>query len=250
MTEIGAIYRPPWRSDFAELGLDLDDTCTHHCSYCYVKWDLRRKLYGPDALPLINKQLRDIALWSTPTRVHLSHFCDPYDCGRSDHSQIRKVLTMFKRYYNPFQILTKGGTKAVRDFDLYFEGCRFGCTLTFESDSDSLKWEPGAALPGDRIEALKQAHGQGIETWACLEPVIVPEQTLHLIELTHEFVDFYWVGKLNHNHELEDTIDWAEFLADAEELLKSLNKDYGIKYQLRKAANGKHGHVKTSDGVT
>jgi DNA repair photolyase len=239
MTDIGIVYKPSWRSDFAELGLDLDDKCTHRCAYCYVKWDQRRKRYGLDT---IEQNLRSIALWSRPTRVHLSHFCDPYDCGRSDNSQIRKALELFKKYHNPFQILTKGGTRAVRDFDLYFEGCRFGCTLTFDNDIDSTTWEPGAALPADRIDALKQAHERGIETWVCLEPVIKPEQTLHLIELTHGFVDFYWVGKLNHYPEQEAKIDWAKFLADAEDLLRSLDMKYGIKYQLKKAAIERRSH--------
>ncbi len=239
MTDIGIIYKPPWHSDFAEFGLDLSDTCTHRCAYCYVKWGQRKRIYG---LETIEQNLRDIAVWRGPTRVHLSHFCDPYDRGQSDHDQTRKVLELFNKYHNPFQILTKGGTEAVRDFDLYFEGCRFGCTLTFDNDSDSKSWEPGAVLPGDRIAALKQAHDLGIETWVCLEPVINPAQTLNLIELTQEFVDSYWVGKLNHYPELEKTIDWKKFLQDAETLLKSGNKKYGIKYQLRKAAIGQQPH--------
>ena len=237
---IGMIYRPSWRTSFDGLALDLYNACSHNCSYCYVKWDRQEKLpvYRPD---LIDRQLREMAIApDAPQRVHFCHFCDPY--GVSDSSLTRKTMETFKRYWNPWSILSKGGTKAIRDFDLYFNGCRFGQSLTCDNDVDSTTWEPGAALPADRIDALKQAHERGIETWVCLEPVIKPEQTLHLIELTHGFVDFYWVGKLNHYPEQEASIDWAKFLADAEDLLRSLDMKYGIKYQLKKAAIERRSH--------
>lgn len=232
---IGLVYIPSWNSDFAERGLDLYRYCQHKCTYCYVHdWDRRKRVptYRDEVL---DQQLRDMAIEpNAPIRVHLCHFCDPY--GASDTSETRRILQKLRRYHNPWQILTKAGTKAARDFDLYFEGCRYGATLTLDNTADSLKWEPGAALPGDRIEALRQAHDLGIETWACLEPVVKPVQTLHLIEITHEFVDFYWVGKLNHHPDLEKTINWAEFLWEAKALLENLNKDFGVKWQLDRAA--------------
>lgn len=231
---IGMIYRPSWRTDFDSLALDLYNTCSHKCIYCYVKWDKQAKLpsYRPD---LIDTQLKDLAIHpNAPVRVHLCHFCDPY--GVSDTSLTRTTLETFKRYWNPWSILSKGGTKAVRDFDLYFEGCRFGQSLTCDNDTDSKQWEPGAALPSDRIEALKFAHDRGINTWVVLEPCLDPKQSIHLIEMTHKFVDFYWVEKLNHNPDLEKKIDWAEYLEESKALLTNLNKDFGINWKLHRAA--------------
>jgi DNA repair photolyase len=231
---IGMIYAPTWQSDFDPLALDLYRSCSHKCLYCYVKWDGRTKqpTYKSD---LIDIQLRDMAISRDgPQRVHLCHFCDPY--GVDDTSETRRVLERFKRYHHPFSVVSKAGTKATRDFDLYFEGCRYGATLTLDNTTDSLKWEPGAALPEDRIEALRMAHDRGIATWAVLEPVLVPSQSLHLIEMTAEFVDFYWLGKMNHHPELEKEINWAEFLAEAKALLNYLNKDFGVKWQLDRAA--------------
>jgi DNA repair photolyase len=235
---IGLIYIPPWNSDFAPRGMDLYRSCNHKCKYCYVHdWD-RRKMLPRYREGVLDQQLLEMAIDpNAPIRVHLCHFCDPY--GVDDTSETRRVLQLFKKYHGPFQILTKAGTKAVRDFDLYFEGCRFGQTLTFDNDVDSLKWEPGAALPGNRLEALRKAHDQGINTWAVLEPVIVPSQAINLIEQTHEFVDYYWIGKINHNPDLEKNINWAEFLEEAKALLKSRDKDFGVKWQLDRAAKGK-----------
>jgi DNA repair photolyase len=116
---------------------------------------------------------------------------------------------------------------------LYGQADRFGATLTFTNDIDSRAWEPGAALPEDRIEALRLAHDRGIHTWTSMEPVIDPAQTLHLIDATHEFIDLFRVGKLNHHPKIEATIDWPKFRSEVEVLLQRLNKAYMLKHQLR-----------------
>jgi DNA repair photolyase len=94
-------------------------------------------------------------------------------------------------------------------------------------------------LPEDRINALKEAYKRGIHTWVVLEPVLDPQQSLHLIELTHPFVSYYIVGKLNHFPEEEAKIDWPKFRKDAEALLQSCGKmpekDYWLKHELIEA---------------
>ena len=75
-------------------------------------------------------------------------------------------------------------------------------------------------------------NSRGIRTWVSLEPVIDPEQSIELIKQTHEFVDLYKVGKLNHDP-LADTIDWRRFGWDAKGLLESLKKAHYIKQGLR-----------------
>ena len=120
----------------------------------------------------------------------------------------------------------------IRDFDLIksMEGW-YGATLTFLNKEDSLKWEPGAALPNERIAILKQAYKIGISTWVSLEPVIDPEQTLEIIRQTYEFVDLYKVGKLNY-HPLAKMIDWHKFVVDVIRVLKEKKKHYDIKKDL------------------
>jgi S-adenosylmethionine synthetase len=71
-----------------------------------------------------------------------------------------------------------------------------------------------------------------------MEPVIDPAQTLALIEATHEFVDHYGVGKMNHNPEIEKNIDWPKFRADVEAMLKRYGKEYMIKAALAEASRG------------
>jgi hypothetical protein len=87
-------------------------------------------------------------------------------------------------------------------------------------------------LPEDRLRALEEAHKRGIETWASLEPVIDPAETLELIRRSHGFVDHFKVGKWNHDKRA-DSIDWRKFAVEVVELLDSLGCDYYIKDDLK-----------------
>ena len=49
-------------------------------------------------------------------------------------------------------------------------------------------------------------------------------------------VDFWKVGKLNHNKAVEQSVDWPKFRADATALLEHYGCKYYIKEDLRKAS--------------
>ena len=222
-----------------DLGLNLYAGCSHDCWYCYNKRP-DRNLNLPYNEPSkkannpldIECDLQKLLRAHDIRPVFLSAVGDPYDMGREDNSYTRTVLQMFRAYEYPFHILTKGGTKAIEDFDLYGPQDKFGVTLTFDNDADSRRWEPGAALPLDRIAVLKEAHSRGIHTWVSIEPVMYPDQSLNLIEKTYEFVDLFCVGKLNHYPAHECAIDWPVFRSDVETLLQKCGKQRGIGYRL------------------
>ena len=242
-----AIHRPKGVIQDSELILNPFSGCSHNCWYCYIKRRYRRELpYQEPAkgasLKKIKNELEVLHRNNDKMSVLISDFGDPYDCGRKptitlfgEHWHLRSVLEEFKRFDHPFRILTKGGTRAIRDFDLYGPNDEFGCTLTCDNDTDSKKNEPGAALPEDRINALKEAYQRGIRTWVNFEPVLFPEQTLRLIERTHPFVSYYSVGKLNHFPLEEAKIDWRKFRKDAETLLQSHGVNYYVKHELEQA---------------
>ena len=79
----------------------------------------------------------------------------------------------------------------------------------------------------------EKAKSMGIMTWASLEPVIEPEQSLEIIRRAHGYVDLFKVGTLNH-HPRAREIDWHKFAADAVRLLRELNCSYYIKDDLRR----------------
>lgn len=231
--KLKAIYRPNGEAlEYAPYGLNLYGGCSHGCIYCYNQYRFHRScnsLLKKATLENIEDDLKVMRGHEEP--VHLSFVGDPYDMGRQDNSYTRKVLELFWKSDHPFQVLTKGGSKAAKDFDLYGHDDRFGVTLTFINPNDSKSWEPNAALTVDRIESLRMAHERSIKTWVSLEPVIDPAQTLELIEATTEYVDFYGVGKWNHDKRASE-IDWPMFRADAVALLKRCDKAHRIKAAL------------------
>ncbi|MDF0594298.1 radical SAM protein [Methanotrichaceae archaeon M04Ac] len=234
--KLRAIYRPKGAAaEYAKYALNLYRGCGHGCVYCYNK-DLFNgnpsDRVNKSSLDAIGADLQDMDAAGEKGPVHLSFVGDPCDLTRGE-DDTRAVLELFHKSKVNFQVLTKGGTKAARDFDLYRPGDLFACTLTFIDPEKSKTWEPGAALPDDRLRALEEAHKRGIETWASLEPVIEPEETLELIRRSHKFVDHFKVGRWNHDKRA-DEIDWHKFTAEAVALLDSLGCDYYIKDGLRR----------------
>jgi DNA repair photolyase len=119
----------------------------------------------------------------------------------------------------PVNILTKSSLVS-RDFDLISQDTRnaVGMTLTFIDPVRSLEWEPGASLPEERFQTLQRAHALGIQTWASIEPVIDPDQSLEIIRQTFQYIDHYKVGTLNYN-KLANQTDWIKFRQAALQLL-------------------------------
>jgi len=179
---------------------------------------------------------RDVAKYAgTDKRVLLCFMCDAYQPIDNELEITRDVIKLLRLNNIPFQVLTKGGMRAARDFDLYGPNDAFATTMTFLADSDSLKYEPGAALPADRIHAIQLAKERGIETWVSLEPVIEPEQSLDIIERTHTYVDLYKIGKLNH---IKNDTNWTRFALQALDLCIEYGKPYYIKDDLAKYLDG------------
>lgn len=233
------IYEPAGRAkEYCKLAANLYRGCGHGCKYCYAPEATRtdrEKFYREpqprkDVISKLSKQLEKNT-FNGP--VLLCFTCDPYQPINGEYGLAGQALQLLKFYGIPVEILTKGGKRAEFDFHLLGKNDKVGATLTFISDADSLEWEPGAALPAERFAMLKKAKSMGIMTWASIEPVIDPEQSLEIIRRTHEYVDLFKVGTLNH-HPRAREIDWHKFATDAVRLLRELNCSYYIKNDLRR----------------
>jgi len=160
---------------------------------------------------------------------------DPY-CREETNSDItRAVLPILLNNKIPVAILTKGGKRCLRDLDIFRRfgrSIKVGATLTFADTDKSREWEPGAALPEDRFAALWQLHRAGIATWASLEPIIDPAETLEIIRETTPYIDHYKLGRWNHDQRADQN-DYAGFLAKAIPLLRDLGKPLYVKECLR-----------------
>ncbi|KKM92536.1 hypothetical protein LCGC14_1217650, partial [marine sediment metagenome] len=100
-------------------------------------------------------------------------------------------------------------------------------------DADSIKWEPNAEYPRNRLRMLSKAQNEGIQTWASIEPVIIPPESLVIIERAIPYVDEFKIGKWNHDKRAND-IDWKRFANDAIELMVKYKKKYVLKEDLAK----------------
>lgn len=233
------IYEPAGRAEeYSKLALNIYKGCNFGCEYCFGPSTLRREKEDFHKNIELRKdflrklELDCIKLKDTKERVLLCFVTDPYNDTDLELKLTREVIRLFKVYNIPFHVLTKGGMRAARDFDLYKKGDAFASTLTFLDEKKSKLWEPKAAPPVDRLNALKLAHSKGIETWVSLEPVVDVNESLAIIKTTAPYVDLFKVGKLNY-HPLAATIDWRKFGYEAIELLEKLGKAYYIKNDLR-----------------
>lgn len=240
------IYVPSGRAlEYSLLACNLYTGCSHGCSYCFAPGCLHktRAAFHTNVVPrtgIIEQLRKDAPKYAgTDKRVLLCFHCDPYSLEAAASGVTRQALEILREYDIPWQILTKGGLRACADFDLYRPGIdAFATTLTFVVTTESAEFEPGAALPADRVAAIVEAHRRGIETWVSLEPVIHPADALYWIERLSECVTLFKVGKLNHDKAAEARIDWSGFGAEAVSLLKTLQKKYYIKDDLAKHLPG------------
>jgi DNA repair photolyase len=220
------IYAPRGQAgEYASLAANPYKGCGNRCNYCYVPLVLRmdRREFNAGAVPredFLRRLQKDAGKYQAlgiTEQVMLSFTTDPYHPG--DTTLTRQTLECLRSHGLGICVLTKGGTRALRDLDLFWPGRdAFACTLTSLDPDFSLKWERAAALPEDRLAALRAFHGAGIFTWVSLEPVLDTRATLEIIRETHAYVDLFKIGRANYIA-LTKTTDWKQFTADVLEVL-------------------------------
>lgn len=235
------IYKPEGKArEYAVLACNIYKGCQHGCKYCFGSqslWIPRDEYYSAanpkkDVIDRLKKGCAQLN--SDSPEILLSFIGDVYQPAEIKLGLTREVIKTLIDHNLKFTILTKGGTRACRDFDLLqgYDKGRFGTTLIFLNQKDADEWEPQAASISDRIEVIQKAHDKGISTWISVEPVIDPEQALRLIKELYPVVDHWKVGKINYHKEIEDKVDWIGFRKNVRDLLESFGADYYLKKSL------------------
>jgi DNA repair photolyase len=228
--------------EYAPLAADLYTGCVHGCRYCYVP-DAekipadrfhRQCLPRPKITTRLTADLEALKKHRDDRLLLLSFGCDPYPPPPHDSTVTRKVIKLLLAYNRRFTVLTKGGTRASRDFDLLSrsKNSGFGSTLVFTDQKLADTWEPGTASLDDRVAAIEKAHRRGIPTWVSIEPVIVPDQAIELVRRYHAIVDHWKVGKVNYFPEIENAVDWHRFREEITEVFQSAKADFYLKKSL------------------
>lgn len=249
---MAAIYEPQGAArEYSPLALNYIKGCDHGCSYCYVPRMMKRfnsnyvhsDVYTKEESILLDEIKRSAKKYrGSKQQVFLSFTTDPYSHLNNETKITRKVLLLLLENEIPVSILTKGGKNVLSDIDVikrFGKNIQVGASLTFTKNEDSLKWEKNAALPKERFETLEYLHSEGIKTWASMEPVIYPDQSLEIMEITKNYVDAYKIGKLNHFPKHEEKFNWTEFLNSSIKIMKKNNKQFYIKNDLANFANEK-----------
>ena len=245
MPKLKVIYEPKGKAkEYAELAANLFETCEHACKYCYAPFVMNRKpeefftnvRARKGVIEKIIKDAEHLKSINEQREILLCFTCDPYQSGLKVCVDTTKaaIAVLFNKGLN-VTVLTKGGKRSLRDIDLfetYKDQFRYGATLVFSNDSDSLFYEPFAALTSERIKALDIIHKRGIRTWVSIEPAWSIEDTINIIDRTHEIVDVYKIGKLNYHPHAEE-VDWAQYTKVVVKRLKELNKEFYVKEDLR-----------------
>lgn len=239
------IYEPAGRArEYSPLALNYFKGCDHNCLYCYVPNMLTRfnsSYKHENVISNIDFNELEVSakkMQGCNKQILLSFTGDPY-CIH-ENGETRKVLEILNKYEHKVAILTKQPDKAIKDIDLFLMfGNRFkiGSTLTFDNETDSRYWEKGASLPNERIEALKIFAENKIITWASFEPVIIPEQSLNLLNTVSKFIDHVKIGKINNYKGIDKNIDWAKFIFEAVRICRNSNLKFYIKNDLAKYNN-------------
>lgn len=235
------IYAPRGQAgEYSPLAANPYRGCGHACAYCYVPNVTKQDRKEFDAGAVLRKDylaqlLKDANKYQAAgitEQVMISFTSDPYHPG--DNSATREALLILRDHGLGFCTLTKGGTRSLRDLDL-FRSTRdaFASTLTSLDDRFSTKWERNAALPADRIKALRKFHDRDIFTWVSLEPTLDVESSLSIVDATHEFVDLYKVGRANYVPTITKVVDWREYTLRMIEKLGALGKAHYIKKDLQ-----------------
>jgi DNA repair photolyase len=242
------IYEPKGKArEYGELALNIYTGCNHGCTYCYARKMSERYTskdcisgFGSpkprnDIIESVKKQLSNGKIKGRI--IHLCFSCDPYP-AEIDTTPTRDIISAIKESGNHVQILTKGGIRAERDFDLLDDKDFFGVTYTGYGTGYLFipsPEEPNTAPPSERLASLDKAHKLGIKTWMSCEPVL-DEQDIYTIIECAGYVDLFKIGKLNY---YPSSIDWAEFGRKCERICKQLRRDYYIKTDLRAIMEGK-----------
>jgi len=174
--------------------------CPLKCKYCWSNqpiWIYRTRHADPvmDAMRLAKSHFDKIIVVSFTT--------DPYQPRESTEHLAREVLGILAKGENQshrVMVLSKSCLME-GDFPFFKLWHDHGFDIWVGTTLTSVIQIPDEPLTSNphRIVMLQRAHNLGLPTWASIEPWI-PDKTFprQIIEATHEFVDWYVIGRLNY----------------------------------------------------
>ena len=172
------ILRPfdPWKCLLctcpAKLSLNPYTGCPHGCLYCYAASYIPRFSQCRPKADLLKRLAREAARISPGTLVALSNSSDPYPPLETDLRLTRGCLQILKDRDLSVQVVTKSHLVAEDAEILAGMSACMAITLTTLKDGVCRRLEPGAPLPGRRLDAMARLAKRGIAVSARIDPII------------------------------------------------------------------------------
>jgi DNA repair photolyase len=160
--------------------------CVHRCTFCYVRAFERRAdrpsddRYGRSIRVKVNVAdvlRRELARPSwRREHVAIGAATDPYQPAEGRYRLTRACISVLAEAANPFHVITRG-PMIVRDADVLAEAARrarVGVTFSVPTLDPEIwrRTEPGTAPPRQRLRALAQLVGQGIDVGVGMAPIL------------------------------------------------------------------------------
>ncbi len=172
------ILRPfdPWNSPLCtcppKMSLNPYTGCPHGCIYCYASSYIPRFQECRPKVDLLRRLEKESAKIEPDTLVAMSNSSDPYPPMEKEFRLSRGCLKILKRRDCRVQVVTKSDLVA-EDADL-LAGMRATVAVTVTTLKDAIcrKLEPGAALPGKRLDAMTILADWGVPVSARIDPII------------------------------------------------------------------------------
>ena len=166
----------PWKSALCtcpvKYSVNPYTGCDHWCVYCYITGYIKDAFRCRPKENLIKTLKRELKTIDRKKVISMANSSDPYPRLERKLQSTRRVVELFVREEMRFQIVTKSDM-VVRDIDVLEKArCCVAVTITTMDDRIARKLEPGAPLPGKRVEALKRLKGAGIPVSVRIDPVI------------------------------------------------------------------------------
>ena len=160
--------------DGMDYALNPYGGCAHGCVYCYAPlhthsdpstWRVVRVRRN-----IVERLRRELP--GTEGTIGIGTVTDPYQYAEGRFLLTRGCLEAIRRAGRRTRIITKSDL-VVRDIDILADmDAEVGITITTVDDRISKITEPGAPLPGKRLEALSELMGSGIRALPLISPVM------------------------------------------------------------------------------
>ena len=153
--------------------------CSHACVYCYARFMRRFTGHKERWGQFIDVKINADKIFPKKTEkyrnksIFLSSVTDPYNQLEKKYEITRKIIYKLIDLQPVLGIQTKSSL-ITRDIDLLkkIKNCSVGFTITSDSNDITRIFEPGASVFDDKIEALKQLHENGINTYIFIGPIL------------------------------------------------------------------------------